>query len=271
MFIHSLPRSIWRVADIVLCGLVFMGSSLAQGGPPMITDDPDTPGDGHWEINLAAVSSRASGQYSVALPDADINYGLGEHLQLKADIPLVLARQSGQASYYDLGTANFGVKWRFVDEEDTEGSQHSSFNVSTYPQLQTRLNTRSVQQGTAAADRSFYLPLEASGHFAHEGPLATWIWVAEVGRSWLMNGPDASASNWQMGLLIAHDCAQALECLAEWHETWFSQGKLQLVNFGFRLALDENIKLIGSAGRQSAINAPTASASLMYLGTQLSY
>jgi hypothetical protein len=23
----------------------------AQDGPPMITDDPGTPGDGHWEIN----------------------------------------------------------------------------------------------------------------------------------------------------------------------------------------------------------------------------
>jgi hypothetical protein len=25
----------------------------AQGGPPMITDDPGTPGNGQWEINVA--------------------------------------------------------------------------------------------------------------------------------------------------------------------------------------------------------------------------
>ena len=30
-------------------------SALAQGGPPMITDDPDTPGPGCWEINLPGV------------------------------------------------------------------------------------------------------------------------------------------------------------------------------------------------------------------------
>ena len=29
---------------------------LAQGGPPLITDDPGTPGDGHWEINIAEQS-----------------------------------------------------------------------------------------------------------------------------------------------------------------------------------------------------------------------
>ncbi len=30
----------------------------AHAGPPMVTDDPDTPGDGHWEINMAAAGGR---------------------------------------------------------------------------------------------------------------------------------------------------------------------------------------------------------------------
>jgi len=29
--------------------------SFAQGGPPMLTDDPGTPGSGAWEINFAYV------------------------------------------------------------------------------------------------------------------------------------------------------------------------------------------------------------------------
>jgi hypothetical protein len=28
-------------------------SSFCQGGPPLVTDDPDTPGSGHWEFNVA--------------------------------------------------------------------------------------------------------------------------------------------------------------------------------------------------------------------------
>ncbi|MFZ1132916.1 MAG: hypothetical protein WAN38_19210 [Terriglobales bacterium] len=27
---------------------------VAQGGPPYIGDDPGTPGDGNWEVNVAA-------------------------------------------------------------------------------------------------------------------------------------------------------------------------------------------------------------------------
>jgi len=37
------------------------GVSHAEGGPPMITDDPGTPGDGNWEINIAGAGAhRAS-------------------------------------------------------------------------------------------------------------------------------------------------------------------------------------------------------------------
>jgi hypothetical protein len=53
------------------------GVSRAQGGPPLVTDDPDTPGGGHWENNLAAMATRTSGRWTLAAPDADLNYGWG--------------------------------------------------------------------------------------------------------------------------------------------------------------------------------------------------
>ncbi|HEV8340017.1 MAG TPA: hypothetical protein VGR25_10245, partial [bacterium] len=31
----------------------------AQGGPPLITDDPDTPGPGYWEVNLFGFLERS--------------------------------------------------------------------------------------------------------------------------------------------------------------------------------------------------------------------
>jgi hypothetical protein len=55
-------------------------SALAQGGPPMVTDDPGTPGDGHWEINLGATATRTPGRWEVAAPDADVNYGCGDRV-----------------------------------------------------------------------------------------------------------------------------------------------------------------------------------------------
>ena len=32
--------------------LLFATPAYAQGGPPLITDDPGTPGNGKWEINI---------------------------------------------------------------------------------------------------------------------------------------------------------------------------------------------------------------------------
>src|ERR1043165_2722959 len=46
--------------------------ALAQGGPPMVTDDPETPGDGKWEINLGGFGSRTATRREINFPDADI-------------------------------------------------------------------------------------------------------------------------------------------------------------------------------------------------------
>jgi len=53
-------------------------AASAQGGPPFRTDDPDTPGNKHWEINFGWIGDRnpAAGAYQV--PDFDFNYGLGD-------------------------------------------------------------------------------------------------------------------------------------------------------------------------------------------------
>ena len=84
---------------VVLLGVsVSVTSAWAVGGPPLVTDDPDTPGDGHWEINLAAIAQRTGGGNTIAAPDADINYGLGDFIQLKADLPYTYAQLSGQPS-----------------------------------------------------------------------------------------------------------------------------------------------------------------------------
>src|ERR1700727_399003 len=62
----------------------------AQGGPPFRTDDPETPGNKHWEINFGFIGDRnpAAGAYQV--PDFDINYGLGDRIQLKYEIPIAI-------------------------------------------------------------------------------------------------------------------------------------------------------------------------------------
>ena len=44
-------RFLWMALAAVT---VFSRSALAQGGPPFISDDPDTPGNHHWEVNMGS-------------------------------------------------------------------------------------------------------------------------------------------------------------------------------------------------------------------------
>jgi hypothetical protein len=45
----------------------------AQGGPPLITDDPDRPGPGHWEINIAALREKSHNERRVEVARVDLN------------------------------------------------------------------------------------------------------------------------------------------------------------------------------------------------------
>ena len=46
---------------------------FAQGGPPMLTDDPGTPGSGAWEINFAYTEKRDRQQRLRSFPHVDFN------------------------------------------------------------------------------------------------------------------------------------------------------------------------------------------------------
>ena len=53
----------------------------------MITDDTGTPGPGAWEVHIAATMQRAASTSTGDLPLLDINYGVGEQIQLKYEVP----------------------------------------------------------------------------------------------------------------------------------------------------------------------------------------
>src|SRR5215510_12458931 len=89
------------VLSIFLTG--FASSARAQGGPPMILDDPGTPGNGMWEINFLSTSDRSRSGWFFENPIADINYGVGKRLQLKFEVPLVTSKESGENSKFGLG------------------------------------------------------------------------------------------------------------------------------------------------------------------------
>jgi hypothetical protein len=238
-----------------VCVVLFLStvSAFAQGGPPLVTDDPDTPGDGHWEINLAAVLSRARASDTLALPDADINYGWGPNVQLKLELPWVIEHDDGQATQSGIGAANLGVKWRFVDEDD------AGVSVSTYPQYASGLSTSSVRRGLAPGSHQIFLPVEVASKLGDFGV------DAEVGRALVEGGPD----EWLGGVVGSHSCGPTVECLAELHGTFVAHGNQTLLNVGMRWRMSEAWTILASAGREFGQKTGSQQQLLMYLGIQI--
>ena len=103
---------------------------FAQGGPPLLTDDPGTPGNRNWEINIASMRTVTLGEREIQAPLLDINYGWGDRIQLKYQLAYLFDGDSGGPYRGALGNSLMGVKWRFYQQSSAGG-----WNISTYPQL----------------------------------------------------------------------------------------------------------------------------------------
>lgn len=140
---------------------------MTVGSPPMQTDDTETPGPNNWEINLVAIGELSGGEHHVEAPLFDVNYGRGDTLQFKYEVPYVFARQEQPASGGDselvsargVGDSIFGVKYRFYDNNDT------GLSFAIYPQIQFRTpgGKRSVSDNRTV----LILPVIMTREFEH--------------------------------------------------------------------------------------------------------
>ena len=226
---------------------------LAQGGPPLVTDDAETPGANHWEINLAATGNHTSAGWQIAAPDVDINYGWGEHVQLKLELPWNFVQESGQPWKSGLGTAQVGIKWRFVDIED------AGFSMAVNPQYAWNWLPSSANRGVATPGRQFLLPVEL-GTVVGDFALAS-----EFGRSFVQDGPN----QWIAGIAVGHSCGDRVECVGEVHTTAVPHNAQTLVNLGFHWRLSESLFVLGAAGREFGPSDADQSRFHFYLGLQI--
>jgi hypothetical protein len=225
----------FALAIFIFLVLSHATSAHAQAGPPFRTDDPETPGNKHWEINLGWIGDRnpSSGAYQV--PDFDINYGLGDRIQLKYELPIAIEEtrslppmdgQPAQSASIDvgLGESLLGVKWRFYEHhpgdplfgrnpkpsKSAEGEEPVvNFSVSTYPQLWLNNPTSSVARGVVATGPDFLLPLEANARF---GPIRV---DGEVGYHF---GNHALPQSWIRGLIVGHEFTDRTEVYLELYD-----------------------------------------------------
>ena len=202
------------------------------------------------------MSSRG-GETSLEVPAIDLNYGLGERIQLTLQTSYAVLKRSGHGAVGGLGSAEAALKWRFLDEEK------SGISVSVFPRIIFNVLQSSVRRGLAEDGTRVQLPVQLARKF---GPLdldfEAGTLLSTVGRS-----------EWLYGIVGGVDLAKGTAVMAELHgtsRTDFSRDVLT-VNLGLRQKLTESCILITSLGHEVRAPDDESLALIGYLGVQLLY
>jgi hypothetical protein len=225
-------------------------SLLAQGGPPMLTDDsgvPGTtkgennaPGRGKWENNLALEFIGSKNDYAKSFPIVDLNYGIGSRIQLKAEFTWVAEKGEKLANKFD--NLTLGFKYRIIDGSEEE------FSLSVYPQPIISFNP--AEPGKSV-DFGITLPFAINKEISEIG--------VNVQAGYQILG---KKSELFFGLCIDHDFGKHLTLLAELHTTigrtpdidatgedavYFKAGTF--INIGAQIKLSEEYNILAGIGK----------------------
>jgi hypothetical protein len=132
----------------VLILAVLETTSPASAGPPYVTDDPEPTDYQHFEI-YAYTDGTVTRSGRTGETGIDFNYGGAPDLQLSSTIALSYAEVLPGATVWGVGNIEFGVKYRFMHQDDF------GWDVSAYPQV--FLPSASARLGEPNA--SLFLPM----------------------------------------------------------------------------------------------------------------
>ncbi len=127
------------------------GLDATPQSPPLDVDDPGTPGCNKWEINVLVNSDITKDEKDWNLPLLDMNYGIGENLQLKYEVPFV-NKQTEENSVSAAGSSKLGLKIKFFDDEA------SKLQLAFYPQYEFS-NRSAEEKGVETKGTTTILPL----------------------------------------------------------------------------------------------------------------
>jgi hypothetical protein len=250
-----MPRPL-PIVLAVLCGAAFLlpRAACAQAGPPYISNDPGTPGSGNWEINLASMTTTSGGVTAWQMPQIDLNFGLGERMQLTYEVPYVVQSASGAPQVSGWSNAYPGIKWRFLDQGE------GGWQMAIFPQYETAGSASAQAKGIAEEGSRLLLPLEVAKTF---GPLDLDF---EAGYYFAHGGPEERI----LGFVAGHRFTPRLELDAELYND-HAMGALPnftTLDVGGRYRLGRGFVLLFMAGRSIA-NSSGEIDFMSYLGIQI--
>ncbi len=209
---------------------------MTVGSPPMVTDDSDTPGDNNWEVNLGMHAEFAGGDHRIEAPTIDINYGIGDTIQLTYEVPYAFVRtedDNGQrVSANGFGDSILGLKYRFYDNKD------AGLSFAFYPQAEFR--TPGSSKIVSEVNTGVILPLVMTKEYEHASI------GAEAGVE-LSGGEQRWFASFGAGKRLTDRTA----ILAEIAGTDINspQSKHILLNVGLRHKISETQSISGGLGR----------------------
>jgi hypothetical protein len=259
---------------LLLLPIASAALASAQGGPPFITDDPGTPGNKHWEINFGWIANHNPGSSYYQLPDIDMNYGWGDRIQLKYELPLAAATDANNTTRAGLGESLLGIKWRPYEYHTTgepKTDENMRFSLGTYPQASINNPTSAVRRGIVENGPQYYLPIEATlkvGPIDFNGEVGHWF------------GNKLVPSRWGRGLIGGHEFSSHFELYAEIYDLQdanrigaIPKQRGLTADLGGRRSLDkqDHIRLLFMGGRGLQAVTPQNSEPnwIAYLGVQL--
>ncbi len=224
----------------------------AQGGPPFRTDDPDTPGNKHWEINIGFVGDRNPQAGAYQVPDFDFNYGLGDRIQLKYEIPIAIEEIRAQPGTPDqppiheqivggIGGSVPGIKWRFYEHHQGSPWLSNCFGTGLLGlfghKTQSQPNTPGGEPGSAEPVTNFSISTYPQLYFDNQtssvprgviapgpnfflpvevnGRIGPIRFNGDVGYNF---GNHALPQSWNRGLLIGHEFSDRTEAYVELYD-----------------------------------------------------
>lgn len=227
-------------------------AAYAQGGPPLITEDPFTPRPWHWEVSGAWETDAGSAAATHDLPALDLSFGLGSRIELAAEVAYRWASRDG-ANDDAFGNVLAGMKYRFADRVH-------GWAISTYPQVRFPVGRRHASRLESDSLLAALIAVEAAhshGRFECAGEVGYSLGARAVRQA-------------TYGIVVGWVVSERLELLSECN----GQGDRpmapdQLVcGLGLRHEISQYFGLMGAFEPVVAGNDPDRPRYHVYLGAQ---
>jgi hypothetical protein len=246
-----------RLTAPVLALAFFVGS--ASAGVPYVTDDPDTPDPGHYEINVAAQYNHHQGETVGALPSVEVNYGALDGLELHVLVLNGFERTQGSRTNFGFSDVELGAKYRFIDADDWGWRPGVAFAPSV------NLPAGDARRGLGSGHVDALLPIWISEEFKQ--------WTVFGGGGYAIN-PGLEQRNWWLAALgVTREIIPELTIGAEIFHNTASEREGHDgtgVNVGAVYDISEHHHLLFSVGRNIQ-NAAEQNQFSTYIGYQLTF